>query len=93
MCCQHADGLHALLGPRRWLHAAVPASPQPPRMCSLACVLAAHACMSCMRPRSAAVAGRRPFGKDVALDYEVMSDQDWEEEPEGESLSVSAACW
>ena len=23
------------------------------------------------------------------MDYEVMSDQEWEEEPEGESLSVS----
>lgn len=30
------------------------------------------------------------MGKDVQLDYEEMSDQDWEEEPEGESLSVSA---
>lgn len=35
------------------------------------------------------MSGRRPFGRDVELDYEVMSDQDWEEEPEGESLSVS----
>lgn len=34
--------------------------------------------------------GRHPLGKDVQLDYEEMSDQDWEEEPEGESLSVSA---
>eukprot|EP00775_Hariotina_reticulata_P013519 gene13519-13644_t len=34
------------------------------------------------------VSGRRPFERDVELDYEVMSDQDWEEEPEGESLSV-----
>jgi hypothetical protein len=42
-------------------------------------------CLYC----SAAVSGRRPLGKDVALDYEEMSDQDWEEEPEGESLSVS----
>lgn len=24
------------------------------------------------------------------MDYEVMSDQDWEEEPEGEELSVSS---
>lgn len=37
-----------------------------------------------------AVSGRKPFGQDVELDYEVMSDQDWEEEPEGESLSVSS---
>jgi hypothetical protein len=35
------------------------------------------------------VRGRRPLGTDAELDYEVMSDQDWEEEPEGESLSVS----
>jgi hypothetical protein len=35
------------------------------------------------------VGGRRPLGEDPALDYEEMSDQDWEEEPEGESLSVS----
>lgn len=34
------------------------------------------------------MSGRRPLGKDVQLDYEEMSDQDWEEEPEGESLSV-----
>lgn len=38
---------------------------------------------------SGVVAGRHPFSKDPELDYEVMSDQDWEEEPEGESLSVS----
>ncbi len=38
------------------------------------------------------VCGRRPFGRDAELDYEVMSDQDWEEEPEGESLSVSTGC-
>ena len=40
---------------------------------------------------SAEVGPRRPRVKDTAhgLDYEVMSDQDWEEEPEGgESLSV-----
>jgi len=35
------------------------------------------------------VCGRRPFGRDPGLDYEVMSDEEWEEEPEGESLSVS----
>jgi hypothetical protein len=35
------------------------------------------------------VRGRRPLGTDAELDYDVMSDQDWEEEPEGESLSVS----
>lgn len=42
----------------------------------------------CLWLCSAAVRGRRPFGKAVELDYEEMSDQDWEEEPEGESLSV-----
>jgi hypothetical protein len=41
--------------------------------------------MSCCR----SVRGRRPLGQEAELDYEVMSDQDWEEEPEGESLSVS----
>lgn len=43
-----------------------------------------HCCARC-------VSGRKPFGQDVEIDYEVMSDQDWEEEPEGESLSVSVA--
>ncbi len=33
--------------------------------------------------------GRRPLAKDAELDYEVMSDEEWEEEPEGENLSVS----
>lgn len=33
---------------------------------------------------SPTVGPRRPFAKDDALDYEVMSDLDWEEEPEGE---------
>lgn len=33
---------------------------------------------------SPTVGPRRPFAKDEALDYEVMSDLDWEEEPEGE---------
>ena len=37
---------------------------------------------------SAVVRGRRPLGKDPELDYTVMSDEEWEEEPEGESLSV-----
>lgn len=30
---------------------------------------------------------RKPFGKESNLDYEVMSDIDWEDEPEGSSLS------
>lgn len=30
---------------------------------------------------------RRPLGQDPSIDYEVMSDIDWEEEPEGSSLS------
>ena len=30
---------------------------------------------------------RHPFGKEPTLDYEVMSDIDWEDEPEGSSLS------
>lgn len=40
------------------------------------------------------VKARNPWGRDAAMDYEVMSDQEWEEEPEGESLSVSpsSAC-
>ncbi|GLC34867.1 hypothetical protein PLESTM_000248400 [Pleodorina starrii] len=38
---------------------------------------------------SSSVTGRRPFGRDVSLDYEVASDEEWEEEPEGESLSDS----
>ncbi|GFR48074.1 hypothetical protein Agub_g9912, partial [Astrephomene gubernaculifera] len=38
---------------------------------------------------STAAGPRRPFGRDPALDYEVASDEEWEEEPEGESLSDS----
>lgn len=34
-----------------------------------------------------AVGPRRPLGKDETLDYEVLSDLEWEEEPEGSSLS------
>lgn len=41
------------------------------------------------RPCSAVIKGRKPCAKDPNLDYEVMSDEEWEEEPEGESLSVS----
>ncbi|CAL8461841.1 g1372 [Coccomyxa elongata] len=36
---------------------------------------------------SLTVKGRRPLAKDDELDYEVMSDEEWEEEPEGENLS------
>ncbi|MEW5297514.1 MAG: hypothetical protein WDW36_000719 [Sanguina aurantia] len=36
---------------------------------------------------SPSVSGRRPLGLDPVLDYDVMSDEDWEEEVEGESLS------
>ncbi|BDA41437.1 probable chromatin assembly factor 1 subunit FSM at N-terminal half [Coccomyxa sp. Obi] len=36
---------------------------------------------------SLTVKGRRPLAKDAELDYEVMSDEEWEEEPEGENLS------
>lgn len=32
---------------------------------------------------------RRPFAKDPQLDYTVMEDEEWEPEPEGDSLSVS----
>lgn len=38
--------------------------------------------------RSDVVRGRRPLARDAEMDYEVMSDQEWEEEPEGEDLSV-----
>ena len=35
--------------------------------------------------------GRRPFGRDDVRDYDVDSEDDWEEEPEdGEQLSVSS---
>ena len=37
--------------------------------------------------------GRRPLARDDTLDYEVMSDEEWEEEPEGENLSVSLQQW
>lgn len=43
----------------------------------------------CACSRSAAVRGRRPLGRDPGRDYEVDSDEEWEEEPEGEDLSVS----
>jgi len=35
---------------------------------------------------SRAVGGRKPFGRDEALDYEVESEYEWEEEGEGEEL-------
>ena len=38
---------------------------------------------------STTVGPRRPFGRDPSLDYDVASDDEWEEEPEGESLSDS----
>ena len=46
--------------------------------------------------RSDVVRGRRPLARDpsikmdgsMLMDHEVMSDQEWEEEPEGEDLSV-----
>ena len=38
-----------------------------------------------------AVCARRPFARDrVHLDYEVDSDEEWEEEPEGEDLGEDA---
>ena len=40
---------------------------------------------------SAAVTGRRPLARDALMEYELMSDQEWEEEPEGEDLSVRNA--
>ncbi|KAJ3310985.1 hypothetical protein HDV04_004502 [Boothiomyces sp. JEL0838] len=36
--------------------------------------------------KSKDVNGKKPFGKDVALDYEVDSELEWEEEEEGEEL-------
>lgn len=38
------------------------------------------------------MSGRRPLGRDDALDYDVMSDEDWESEPEGEDLDVVRDC-
>lgn len=35
---------------------------------------------------STSVKPRRPLARDADMDYEVMSDEDWEEEPEGEEL-------
>ncbi|XP_052752301.1 chromatin assembly factor 1 subunit A [Galleria mellonella] len=44
------------------------------------------------RKKSTAVKPRRPFGQDEKqLDYEVDSDEEWEEEQEGESIDGSAA--
>ncbi|XP_063830267.1 chromatin assembly factor 1 subunit A-like [Ostrinia nubilalis] len=43
------------------------------------------------RKKSASVKPRRPFGQDQKLDYEVDSDEEWEEEPDGESVDGSAA--
>ncbi|PNH10951.1 hypothetical protein TSOC_002241, partial [Tetrabaena socialis] len=39
--------------------------------------------------RGNVVTGRHPLGLDPSLDYTVASDDEWEEEPEGESLSDS----
>uniref|UniRef100_A0A0N5BPN5 Chromatin assembly factor 1 subunit A n=1 Tax=Strongyloides papillosus TaxID=174720 RepID=A0A0N5BPN5_STREA len=36
------------------------------------------------RKRSKTITGRRPFAMDEKLDYEVMSENEWEEEPEGD---------
>ena len=37
---------------------------------------------------SAVVSARKPWGREPTMDYDVMSDMEWEDEPEGESLSV-----
>ncbi len=37
--------------------------------------------------RSRHIGPRRPFGRDIQLDYDYDSDDDWEEEEQGESLS------
>ena len=34
---------------------------------------------------------RRPFARDPQLDYDVMEDEEWEPEPEGENLSVCSS--
>ncbi|CAN7985624.1 unnamed protein product [Ixodes hexagonus] len=39
------------------------------------------------RKKSQAVSGRHPWGKEKELDYEVDSEEEWEEEEPGESLS------
>ena len=39
-------------------------------------------------PCSDVIRPRRPFAKDSQLDYAVMEDEEWEPEPEGDSLSV-----
>ncbi|VDK20306.1 unnamed protein product [Anisakis simplex] len=39
------------------------------------------------RKRSKTITGRRPFGRDTKiLDYDVDSDEEWEDEPEGEEI-------
>ncbi len=38
-----------------------------------------------------AIGPRRVLGRDPSLDYDIMSDEDWEEEPEGSSLSKDDA--
>lgn len=44
---------------------------------------------ACAYVSSTTVTPRRPLAKDPQLDYDVDSDDEWEEEPEGENLSVS----
>ncbi|KAL3278106.1 hypothetical protein HHI36_013451 [Cryptolaemus montrouzieri] len=40
------------------------------------------------RKKSKNITGRKPFGKETIFDYEVDSDDDWEEEEQGENLEV-----
>ena len=45
-----------------------------------------------MLTRSKVIGPRRPLAKDTTLlDYDVDSDQEWEEEPEGEDLGDADA--
>jgi Chromatin assembly factor 1 subunit A len=37
---------------------------------------------------SAAVCARRPLAREEGLDYDYLSDEDWEEEPEGEDCAA-----
>ena len=70
---------------------------QDPPVVSLTCALPESACRPFspvqLRDRliccSAVVKPRRFLAQDPEVDYEVMSDEEWEAEPEGEDLLVS----
>ena len=95
--CKDASWQQRRLGPRCYIDGAIRISrtvyiePSGRRRLLQFCENTRPAFYGTMASRVPAIRGRKPLARDDSLDYEVDSDDEWEEDPGGEDVQVSDA--